>query len=932
MHHYCWFGGKREVSCFSLLLFLAACFSIEAQNATETRKLWLSGTDKDHRVDWDFFCSEGRNSKKWTKIPVPSCWEMEGFGTLEYGRLKKTASEFGRYKHSFFTPLNLKKGEKVFLIFEGAFTDTEVKLNGRSLGPIHQGGFYEFKYEISSLLNPSGKSNLLEVTCYKVSKDSSVNKAERDGDFWVFGGLFRPVYLEVLPEQHIEHLAIDAKHTGDLNLWVFPKNLNIKKAYELEVLLDDKTLFTKIVGTKDLDSTGKWIFSHKVREFKSWSMEFPNLHKLSVKLKLEGKILHQVSEKIGFRTIELRPNSGVFLNNVPIKFKGVNRHSVWPISGRTTSEEVSVLDVKTIKQMNMNAVRMSHYPPDKHFLKVCDSLGLLVLNELTGWQKAYNTPIGRKLVKELVVRDVNHPSVVMWDNGNEGGHNLELVEEYAKYDIQKRPVIHPWSIFGGADTQHYKGMRCCVGSYFNGKEVFFPTEFLHGLYDGGGGAGLEDYWEAMWQNPLSAGGFIWAYVDDAVMDGDSLNSAGSLGPDGMVGPFREREGSFFTIKEVWSPVKIKWPVLKSGSHWRKPSLENRFHFTKISDLEFELQYLKVFRGGERVIRKNRLVPTADGGAFAFAELQNFPSNFNEVPEGTNALRISLRHPTMGIVMVWTKPIEIIDDFPNVSVNYSLVEKDSTLIVKGNDQIIVFSRANGRIKSWVKGEDVLPLCNGPLYNNGPNGVKGYKWEPKFGRLTILTNGLLKKLIYTFTQEGGLGIEYAYEASGNYPHMGIHFNWLESEMKQIEYLGFGPHRVYKNRLLGPQFGYFSNMYNDTRTGKDYVYPEFKGYFKDMNWFRLYGNRSGLEVKNLTQQNTYTRIGTPREGLREKWREGNIEVPYPNGDLSFLHSIPAIGDKFTKAENLTPSGALNEAFSEKSRPFYLEGKVYFKPFVGR
>jgi beta-galactosidase/beta-glucuronidase len=106
-----------------------------------------------------------------------------------------------------------------------------------------------------------------------------------------------------------------------------------------------------------------------------------------------------------------------------IKFKGVNRHSFYPSSGRTTSKEISIADVKLIKEMNMNAVRMSHYPPDGHFLEVCDSLGLFVMDELAGWHGNYDTPTGTKLLKEMIANDENHPSIVFWANGNEGGHN-----------------------------------------------------------------------------------------------------------------------------------------------------------------------------------------------------------------------------------------------------------------------------------------------------------------------------------------------------------------------------------------------------------------------------------------------------------------------------------------------------------------------------
>lgn len=137
----------------------------------------------------------------------------------------------------------------------------------------------------------------------------------------------------------------------------------------------------------------------------------------------------------------------------------------------------------------MNAVRMSHYPPDPHFLDVCDSLGLYVLDELTGWQKSYSTAAGMPLVPELVNRDVNHPSIVLWDNGNEGGWNRALDGECAKYDPQQRTVIHPWENFDGINTGHYESYDCCAGWLFHGDDLIMPTEMIHGLYDGGGGAG-----------------------------------------------------------------------------------------------------------------------------------------------------------------------------------------------------------------------------------------------------------------------------------------------------------------------------------------------------------------------------------------------------------------------------------------------------------
>src|SRR5215218_6235238 len=199
-----------------LLLFFISVFSFAQQKAI----VYLSGTDNKNTVAWDFYCTGGRNSGVWTKIQVPSQWEQQGFGAYNYGRDYKTygknfrfADEKGMYKYSFDVPLSWK-GKEVFIVFDGSMTDTEVKINGKSAGAVHQGAFYRFKYNITDKLI-FGKPNLLEATVSKMSADASVNNAERLADYWIFGGIFRPVFLEAVPQSFIDYVAIDAKANGD---------------------------------------------------------------------------------------------------------------------------------------------------------------------------------------------------------------------------------------------------------------------------------------------------------------------------------------------------------------------------------------------------------------------------------------------------------------------------------------------------------------------------------------------------------------------------------------------------------------------------------------------------------------------------------------------------------------------------------------------
>ena len=224
-------------NCLLLILLLFTC-----QTFAQTKEIkYLSGTDSKNTVAWDFMCTGGRNAGYWSKIQVPSHWEQQGYGNYNYGRDYKTygknarfADEQGLYKHSFNVPASWK-GKEVFIVFEGSMTDTEVKINNKPAGAVHQGAFYRFKYNITGKLKFGG-ANILEATVSKMSADASVNNAERLADYWVFGGIFRPVYLEAVPKEHIDYTAIDAKADGSFAMQVFVKGLTAGRIIVADII------------------------------------------------------------------------------------------------------------------------------------------------------------------------------------------------------------------------------------------------------------------------------------------------------------------------------------------------------------------------------------------------------------------------------------------------------------------------------------------------------------------------------------------------------------------------------------------------------------------------------------------------------------------------------------------------------------------------
>ncbi len=579
----------------ALLTTFLVLLSISSLQAQETEVLYLSGTGFDQTVEWDFYCSAGMNSGTWTTIEVPSCWEQQGFGEYNYGHvpLDKRLKEEGHYRYFFDVPKEWKE-KNLKLIFEGVMTDALVLVNGKQAGAVHQGAFYQFSYDITKLVK-FGKENKLEVKVKKFSGNASVNQAERKADYWIFGGIFRPVRLEVIPATHIERVAIDAAADGTFKADLFLEGAGKGGS----VLVEIADLDGNVVAAFDSEFPPHAKLTRiqgKVNNPLKWNPEFPHLYTAIFSLlDPQGTVEHRMEERIGFRSVDVRAQDGIYVNGERIKFKGVCRHSFHPDHGRTSSKAFSIEVVNLIKDMNMNAVRMSHYPPDAHFLDVCDSLGLFVLDELAGWQRpSYDSLVGRKLLGEMIARDVNHPSVIIWDNGNEGGWNTAYDKDFRELDIQRREVIHPWGAHDLTNTAHYVSYDYLAMDHFAPRQIFFPTEMIHGLYDGGHGAGLEDFWLRMWEHPLSAGGFLWVFADESIKRSDTgkLDSDGNHAPDGILGPYHEKEGSFYAIREIWSPVHFEKRYITPQFNGVF-LIQNRFHYTDLDQCNFRYNWVRL---------------------------------------------------------------------------------------------------------------------------------------------------------------------------------------------------------------------------------------------------------------------------------------------------------------------------------------------------
>lgn len=895
-----------------VLLSTASCFG------QQSIIKYLSGTGSDHTATWDFYCTGGRNSGKWTTIQVPSCWELQGFGSYNYGGDENPSTEKGIYKYRFRAD-DAWKDKQVNLVFEGVMTDAKVEINGKSAGKIHQGAFYRFKYDVTALLK-LGETNVLTVTVSKRSANLSVNEAEREGDFWVFGGIFRPVYLEILPATHISRVAIDAEADGRFNMQVFLKHNN--GSYNVEAVIEtvDGNGRLAPVTVAVPAQENMVVLQKQCHNVKIWSPEFPNLYRVTVFLKNnKGETIHEIKQRFGFRTFTFKPHDGFYLNGKKVLFKGVNHHSLWPTSGRTTSKVMAIKDVTLMKEMNMNAVRMSHYPPDIHFLDVCDSLGLMVLDELTGWHHYYDDSTGYRLVREMVTRDVNHPSIVIWDNGNEGGFNTHLDNAFGLYDPQQRIVIHPWARFNGTNTLHYPRYNYIANVALYDDAVFFPTELLHGLYDGGSGAALDDYWNLMQRMPHSAGGFLWNFADGGIVrtdKKDSMDTHGNRAADGVLGPFREKGGSFYAIKQIWSPIQIKQtyiPVDFNG----KLLLENHYLFTNLSQCTFKWELVRFSDpGDEKITTKVDASGRPDKVSILPGESKWMNIRLPVSWRSSDALYLTAWDPHHKKVASWSWPIQTPKEIAKRAMRQSahrpvtVVETEDTLIIKEGNLRFYFNKQSGYLEKVFNGEVVLSLSGGPLLAGVEQELQSFTYKKLHQNYIVKAtykgdrNGLTVE--WTFIPGRPVRLAYQVNQRGEADFMGITFDYPEAKITGMQWLGRGPFHVWKNRLRGLRFGIWENALNVPKGGRGWSFPELKGNFEQVYWVKIQTTEFPFTVF-MENQGVFFQLLKPDRPIGASSPKHTL-VHFPEGNIGFMHAIQPIGTKFKSASALGPQSQPN------------------------
>lgn len=567
---------------------------------------------------------------QWNEIPVPSNWEMHGYGTPIYTNItypfrnnppfiqgqrgytvEKEPNAVGSYRHEFNLPENWSDKE-VFIHFDGVYSAMYLWINGKKVG-YSQGANNDARFNITQYVQP-GK-NQVAVEVYRWSDGSYLE----DQDMFRLSGIHRDVYLVATPKVQLRdiHLtSVLSSRYDKAELHVKSKIRNhgktIKNGSVRISLLDEtgKNLRQIITETGALAAGKEIVVNSKgsIRDPKLWSAENPYLYTVNIELLDEnGKVTETTTQQYGFRHIEIR-NKKVFINGMLTLFKGANRHDTHPQYGKAIPVESMIEDILLFKRHNLNTIRTSHYPNDPKMYGLFDYYGLYVMDEadqechgnmsLTAnpaWEAAFVDRMVR-----MVERDKNHPSVIFWSLGNESGGGCNAVAEYkAAKAIDDRPIHYEgMNDVADIDSRMYPSIEGMIAQDKEPRnKPYFLCEYAHAM--GNAVGNLEEYWDYIeYHSDRMIGGCIWDWVDQALNKPgeakDHLYFGGSFGDtpndndfccNGLVTADRRITPKLLEVKKVYQYISFKMNDKNSVELHNRYTTHNMTHFNLHYTLE-----------------------------------------------------------------------------------------------------------------------------------------------------------------------------------------------------------------------------------------------------------------------------------------------------------------------------------------------------------
>lgn len=569
----------------------------------------------------------------WDELPVPSNWEMHGYGTPIYTNItypfrnnppfiqtqkgytnEKEPNPVGSYRRDFEIPADWS-GDEIFLHFDGVYSAMYVWVNGKKVG-YSQGANNDAEFNITPYVK-KGK-NVLAVEVYRWSDGSYIE----DQDMFRLSGIHRDVYVYATPKLHLRDYYITSGFNEDLSKAEMNVRFNVKnygkKKSDVAVaqltLLDADGKQVALINEKiDPLAKGKEAVENAsvtIKNPKLWTAETPYLYTAIVELlDKDGKTLEAFQTMYGFRKIEIK-NNRVYINNEQVFFKGANRHDIHPQLGKAVPVESMIEDILLFKRYNLNTIRTSHYPNDAKMYALYDYYGLYVMDEADlechgnnsisekeSWIPAYVDRMVR-----VIERDKNHPSVIFWSMGNESGNgnNFKAVYKAARA-LDSRPIHYEgFNEIADMDSRMYPSVDFMIKEDRNGhQKPYFLCEYAHAM--GNAIGNLAEYWDYIEnKSERMIGGCIWDWVDQGICKYDEKKNRYYFGSDfgdkpndfdfccnGIVTPDRQITPKLLEVKKVYQYIKFKPEDIAAG----KIKIINKYDFLNLDqfDLYWTLQ-------------------------------------------------------------------------------------------------------------------------------------------------------------------------------------------------------------------------------------------------------------------------------------------------------------------------------------------------------
>ena len=506
----------------------------KSANYLSMEGMWKFNFVKDHNKRPANFFAANYDDSQWKDFPVPGLFELNGYGDATYKNIGYAwATQFdpnppyiselnnytGSYRRTFELPKDWK-GKDVYFHVGSATSNLTLWVNGKYVG-YSEDSKVAAEFNISKYLKP-GK-NLIAMQVMRWCDGSYFE----DQDFWRFTGIAREVYLYARPKLHAADIRLNAALENNYQDGVLNYQVSLKGGKtDVSITLCDKD------GKQVAQATGAQGII-KVPKVKAWTGETPYLYKAYITLKNKQGAAEVIPQKVGFRNVEIK-NAQLLVNGQPVLVKGADRHEMDPEGGYVVSLERMIQDIKIMKQLNINAVRTSHYPFDPRWYDLCDEYGLYITAEANleshgmGYDEKSLAKFPEYIVPHIERNEgnvkplINHPSVIVWSLGNECGYgvNFEKAYDWVKACDPTRPAQYER---GGYDSKtdiycpmyigYEESERYCKG---NGTKPYIQCEYAHAM--GNSEGGFKEYWDLIRKYPKYQGGYIWDFVDQGLRD------------------------------------------------------------------------------------------------------------------------------------------------------------------------------------------------------------------------------------------------------------------------------------------------------------------------------------------------------------------------------------------------------------------------------